>query len=230
MSGTVVAVGLVALLATVACTASPRLICWGDSITRGVRPGVTEAQTYVQLLQSRFTAAGQQVEIVNAGLGGERTDMALRRLDTDIIAAGPRLVTIMYGTNDAAVDEGAAQSRLPLSAYEANLREMVHRLRAAGITPVLMTPIPLGHKFAYLAWSPYREQGPNYAMRPYVTAVRRVAAAERVPLVDHFAHWEALALKGTDLDDLMTDGCHPNPAGHEAIAETLWPVLQGLIQ
>lgn len=214
-----------------AATRTPaRVICWGDSITRGARPGVTEEETYVHLLRQRFTAAAQTVEISNAGLGGERTDMALARLDTDLIAHQPAVVTIMYGTNDAAVNQGEAKPRLPLAAYEANVRELVRRLRAEGICPVLMTPIPLGQKFDYMAWSPYREHGPNWVMHPYVQAVRRVAREARVPLVDNFAYWAELALLGTDLDSLMTDGCHPNPEGHRAIVEAMWRVVEAVVR
>jgi len=203
-----------------------RIICWGDSITNGVRPGVAEEETYVYLLQQRF----MEVEISNAGLGGERTDMALARLESDIIARKPTAVTIMYGTNDAAVNQGESEPRLPLTAYEANLREIVGQLRGAGIRPVLMTPIPLGRKFDYMAWSPYRERGPNYVMYPYVQAVRRVACEEGAALVDNFAYWAELALLGTDLDSLMTDGCHPNPAGHRAIVEAMWRVVEAVVR
>lgn len=202
-----------------------RILCLGDSITRGTREGVAEAQTFEAVLTRWFTQRGAAVEILNAGIGGEQTDQALLRLTTDVLPLEPGIVTVMYGTNDAAVDQGQAAPRLPLVKYGANLRAIVERLRTAGVHPILMTPPPLGRSFGYMAWSPYRERGPNCVMVDYVHAVREVAAAEGVSLVDHFAAWAEAALLGTDIDTLMTDGCHPNPRGHELIARTMFPVL-----
>ncbi|MEN6546810.1 MAG: GDSL-type esterase/lipase family protein [Armatimonadia bacterium] len=207
-----------------------RVLCMGDSITKGARSGVTEEQTYEAVLQARLVAAGLEVEVSNAGIGGERTDMAVKRLEGEMKTRAPLLVTIMYATNDAAVDQGHTASRLPLAVYEENLRVMVRMVRQQGATAVLMTPIPLGRKFAYMAWSPYREQGPNWAMLPYVQAVRRVAVEEAAPVVDHFAQWAELALMGKDLDELMLDGCHPNPEGQKVVAEAMLPVVERVLR
>jgi lysophospholipase L1-like esterase len=207
-----------------------RILCLGDSITRGTRLGVLPRRTFCAIIHRELSRELGPVAVLNAGVGGERTDQALRRLQRDVIARQPELVTIMYGTNDAAVDRGRTESRLALALYRENLETIVRGLRDAGIQPVLMTPIPLGQRFDYLAWSPYREHGPNCAMWPYVKAVRDVADELEVPLVDNFAAWAERALLGENLDALMTDGCHPNPAGHEAIAATMLPVLLRMLK
>src|SRR5437764_889189 len=82
-----------------------RIITLGDSITKGVRPGVTAEQTFASLMQRQLRAQGIAVEVENVGIGGERTDMALQRLEKDVIAKKPDVVTIMYGTNDSYVDK-----------------------------------------------------------------------------------------------------------------------------
>jgi lysophospholipase L1-like esterase len=89
----------------------------GDSITLGIRPGVTNEQTFEPLLTHMLFADGLEVEIINAGAGGENTAGGLARIAEDIIDAKPDNVTIMYGTNDAAVDEGCSE---PVD-YGANL-------------------------------------------------------------------------------------------------------------
>jgi lysophospholipase L1-like esterase len=212
-----------------AAMAKPRtILCLGDSITRGERPGVAAEETFCAIVQRELSRGLGPLAVINAGVGGQRTDEAVQRLERDVIGPKPDLVTVMYGTNDAAVNQGDSEPRLALPQYKANLERIVRGLRAAGITPVLMTPIPLGQRFDYMAWSPYKEHGPNWVMRPYVHAVREVALALDVPLVDHFAVWSERRLMGEDLDALMTDGCHPNPAGHEAIAAAMLPVLRKL--
>ena len=58
----------------------PRVVMLGDSITKGVRPGVKPAETFAARLQLALRADGIAVEIINAGIGGERTDQAISRL------------------------------------------------------------------------------------------------------------------------------------------------------
>jgi len=222
-----VAVSVAGVVALQAQTAAPpaTVVFLGDSITRGVRSGVTAEQTFVSLLQAWFAAAGCPIEAVNQGIGGERTDLALARLERDVLARRPRIVLVMYGTNDSAIDAGAAGARLPLETYRQHLAEIVARIQAAGAKPVLMTSIPLCSRFVYMERSPYREKGPNHALVCYIHAARQVAQEQSLPLVDHYAAWAEEALLGADLNRLTTDGCHPNPAGHCLMARTIYPVL-----
>ena len=60
---------------------------------------------------------------------------------------------------------------------------------------------------------------------------REVAEENGVRLIDHYAHWTKAAEAGTDLPRSgTTDGCHPNPAGHEQIASLITPVLAKLLR
>ena len=224
----VMVAGLVA--ASLPAVAAPiKIVCMGDSITKAVRPGVTEAQSFEALLQNWLSERVGAVEVVNEGIGGEKTNEALARLAKAVVARKPDYVTIMYGTNDSFVDEGKTKVRLTLEDYTKNLRLLVTRLRAAGIRPILMTPSPLGDKLERVQTSPYKENGPNYLLVDYVQAVRTIAREQAVPLVDNFAAWAEAAFMGTDIDSLMVDGCHPNPAGHEMIAEIMYRVLAALL-
>ncbi len=207
-----------------------KIVCLGDSITRAVRPGVTQEQSFEALLQNWLSERLVPVEIINEGIGGENTSEAIKRLAEDVVARQPDYVTIMYGTTDSAVDKGKSKSRVPVEDYQRNLRLMVKRLRAARISPVLMTSIPLGDSFGKLEWSPYKEQGPNCMIVDYIRAMRRIAAEEAVPIVDNFARWAETQLLGTDIDTLMVDGCHPNPAGHKLMAQTIYPLLETLLE
>src|SRR5437870_790596 len=83
-----------------------KVVALGDSITRGTRPGVKPEETYPAYLQAGLKKAGLDGELVNVGVGGERTDQALRRLDRAVLDLKPHAVLIMYGTNDSHVDRG----------------------------------------------------------------------------------------------------------------------------
>lgn len=202
-----------------------RIVTLGDSITKGVRPGVKAEETFAARLEAALRTEGVEASVLNVGIGGERTDQALKRLAKDVLAQKPSVVTIMYGTNDSYVDQGKSASRITADEYRANLGQLVAELRAAGITSVLMTE-PRWGKTAKLNGV---GEHPNVRLEKYVAACRAVAAEQRVPLVDHYQHWSAAEAKGTDIGAWTTDQCHPNPEGHRVLADLMLPVLRAAL-
>jgi dipeptidyl aminopeptidase/acylaminoacyl peptidase/lysophospholipase L1-like esterase len=198
------------------------IVTLGDSITKGYRPGVRRDETFAAQLESRLNDEGLPVRVTNVGIGGERTDQALARLDRDVIARRPRIVTIMYGTNDSYVDAGKTSSRISAEAYRDNLRELVRRLRAADIQPVLMTEPRWGLKAGLNGV----QEHPNLRLELFLAECRAVAAELEVPLVDHYAHWTSAEQSGQILGAWTTDQCHPNFTGHRALADTMLPVVR----
>lgn len=208
---------LFALLFLFASTASADdVVSLGDSITRGERTGVKKEETFSSLLASRL-----KIEVVNAGIGGERTDGALARLDKDVLAKKPKVVLVMYGTNDSYVDKGAKEPRLTVKQYRENLVSLVGKIRKAGAEPILMTEP---------RWGVGEKNGlgedPNLRLEEYVKVVRDVAREHKTPLVDHYKHWRDSEAKGTVLRDWTTDGCHPNSRGHKELADLIEPALK----
>lgn len=203
-----------------------RLIMLGDSITRGVRPGVKPEETFSALVEKQLRQQGIQVAVVNAGVGGETTVGAAKRLAPAILAKSPHLVAIMYGTNDCYVDKGKTASRVLPEAFKANLTNLVEQLHKAGIQPVVMTE------------PAYAENGPrnglgedsNLRLGQYMNLVRALAKEKDLPLVDHFSHWSAQRVKGVKLQPWTTDGYHPSPRGHEDMAHRIVQVLLPLAQ
>ena len=214
----------------VACWAVPlfadeaqlRVIALGDSITRGVRSGVTAEQTFASLLQAELGKTGRAIEVINVGIGGERTDGALARLDRDVISKQPDFVTVMYGTNDSYVDIGKAEPRLTVEQYRTNLRQIVERLRTAKIQTVLMTEPRWGDN----AKPNGIGEHPNVSLEKYVVACREVAQELKLPLVDHFAQWTTRNTAGFDVGSWTTDQCHLNPAGHQVVTAAILKTLR----
>jgi acyl-CoA thioesterase-1 len=202
-----------------------RIVTLGDSITKGTRPGVKPAETFAARLERALRDGGQAVEVINVGIGGERTDLALVRLAKDVVARRPALVTVMYGTNDAYVDKGKETTRLTPAQYRANLEKIVDELKAAGIVPVLMTSPRWGRT------SPPNGVGenPNVRLVEYIGVCRGVAVSRKVPLVDHFKHWTEAEAAGKTIGDWTTDQCHPNPEGHRVLVETMLPVIKTVL-
>jgi acyl-CoA thioesterase-1 len=196
----------------------------GDSITKGVRAGVTAEESFSSLVQSELRKRGHAVEVVNVGIGGERTDQAIKRLDRDVIARKPHLVVIMYGTNDSYVDRAATDSRLSAEDYRTHLTGMITRLKQAGARPIVMTE-PRWGKAARNGLG----ENPNVRLARFMDACRDVARREKAPLVDHFAHWTEREVAGVNIAEWTTDQCHPNPAGHKVLADLIVPVIERLL-
>ena len=196
------------------------IVTLGDSITKGVRSGVTDKQTFAALLDAGLNEFRKLVRVTNVGIGGERTDQALKRLST-VLALKPDFVTIMYGTNDSAVDRGKKSSRLSSAKYRANLVQIVNRLKAAGIAPVLMTEPCMGDAQRLNGV----DEHPNVSLAKFTNHCRRVAGELDVPLVDHFRYWTRQNESGIDVGQWTTDQCHPNPKGHRQIAARILPTV-----
>jgi len=75
------------------------MVCLGDSITRGGRDG-----GYVGVVQHYIGAVlpEQKIEIINAGVDGDTTRNLLNRIDKDVFAHNPQLITVLVGVNDIA--------------------------------------------------------------------------------------------------------------------------------
>lgn len=202
-----------------------KIITLGDSITKGVRSGVKAEETFAALAAKSLKEMGIAAEVTNVGIGGERTDQALVRLEKDVIARRPQVVTIMYGTNDSYVDQGKSVSRITAHEYRDNLVQLVERLRRAGIQPVLMTE----PRWGAAAKANGAGEHPNLRLEKYVEECREVAKELRVPLVDHYAHWSQKEKEGQDLGAWTTDQCHPNPRGHEEMAGLIVPEISELV-
>ena len=203
---------------------SVKIVTLGDSITKGARSGVKVEETFATLLEAQLKEKGVTAEVVNVGIGGERTDGALARLEKEVIDLKPKFVTIMYGTNDSYVDKGQTTSRLTADEFAKNLATLCDKLQAAQITPILMTEP---------RWGPEGRNGldenPNLRLEKYMAECRALAEKRRLPLVDHFAYWNKAEARGENIADWTTDQCHPNPAGHKVMAELMLPVIMKAI-
>jgi lysophospholipase L1-like esterase len=163
------------------------ILAFGDSLTHGT--GARPQESYPVILEA---TAGRRV--VNAGIPGEETDAGLARLEQILEEVDPRLVILGHGGNDML-------RKRDLAGTEANLRQMVERVRERGASAVLLGVPKPG---IFLGTHPMYE---------------RVAESLDVPLES-----ETLA---DILGDraLKADPLHPNAAGYRALAEAVYRLL-----
>jgi lysophospholipase L1-like esterase len=154
--------------------------------------------------------ADKQIVIVKAGVGGDDTPRALKRMDKDVLAHKPDAVVVMLGVNDENGRPG--KNGVPVPAYKKNLETIVDKIQAAGGTIILMTT-----SMKNLGWI-----GCAGNLNEYAAAAREVAAAKKTCLVDNFKSWELLPKRGYNyMVFLGTCINHPVDLGHELFFQNL---------
>ncbi|MFZ4766685.1 MAG: SGNH/GDSL hydrolase family protein, partial [Roseimicrobium sp.] len=82
--------------AAASATEPVTIVAFGDSTT-AVR-GSTKV--YASILQEEL----RNVRVVNAGVGGNTTEMARKRFEKDVLSHQPRIAILQFGIDDSAVD------------------------------------------------------------------------------------------------------------------------------
>jgi acyl-CoA thioesterase-1 len=187
-----------------ATAADRTIVILGTSLTAGF--GLDPDQSYPAALQRIIDSAGYHYRIVNAGVSGESSAGALRRIGW-VLSKPPAVLIIETGANDG------LRGQSPDSLRQ-NIREMVDSARrlAPDATLILagMEALP--------------NLGPEYARR-FHDVFPAIAREDRLPLIPFLLRDVA------GVDSLnQPDGIHPNPVGARMVAGNVWGVLQPLLR
>jgi acyl-CoA thioesterase I len=183
-------------------TGQGAIVVFGDSLTSG--PGLPKSRTYPALLQQRVRDNGYKFLVINRGVAGDTSTRALRRFDKALVADA-RVLVLALGINDGL-------RGIPIATVERNLTNMIERAQARHIAVLLcaMEAPPIN--------------GFQYTVE-FHRMFARLAERYRLPLVPFFLFQVA-----GDPKLNLTDGVHPNAAGHELIADAIWPYLKTILQ
>lgn len=193
-----------------------RIVFLGDSITQaGASPG-----GYVTLIRGELTPKHKDlgIEVIGAGISGNKVPDLQKRLDRDVIARKPTLVVIYIGINDVWHGEKDPAKGTPKDKFEAGLKDVIGRITATGARVVLCTPSVIGEKTD--------GSNRNDAKLDEYSEVSRSAARElKLPVCDLRKAFLAY-LKEHNPDNkakgvLTGDGVHLNAAGNKFVAETM---------
>jgi acyl-CoA thioesterase-1 len=185
-------------------TRTLRVVFVGTSLTAGL--GLEPDSAFPALIQRKADSAGVPVRVVNAGVSGETSAGALRRIDW-VMRDPADVVVLETGANDGL-------RALPVASTRANLEQIVRRIRAAQpAAQVVLVQM---------------EAPPNLGVA-YTTAFHgmfpAVAKAEGVTLAGFLL--EDVAGESS-LN--QADGIHPNEAGARRVADNLWPTLAPVLR
>lgn len=217
----------------------PVLCFFGDSITdgqfefaNGHKKSVRhEEWVFWNILRNRIREEiGQEVSIVNAGVGGNFSKDGLARIQQDVLERKPDFCCVMFGTNDVT---NAYKGDSALQEYEKNMEQILIRLRESNIETVLMTPGMLcKHRvkgFWGFWWYIHRYfenlQKAGH-MDAYVAKIREIANQLDIPIADAYAEWQLLESQGVDTTALLANGLnHPNAEMHKVFVNKLYDVI-----
>lgn len=179
-----------------------RVVFMGDSITEGWSDAFPEF----------FTGK----PYINRGISGQVTAQMLVRFRQDVLSLRPKVVFILAGTNDIALNQGP----IPVEAVAGHIESMAELAWAHGIEPVICSVLPASHY-------PWRE-GPDPATDiPRLNALLR-AYAVRIGFryLDYFA---AMTDGANGLQpELTTDAVHLSRTGYERMSTLAEGLLEEL--
>jgi acyl-CoA thioesterase I len=183
--------------------ARPVIVFLGDSLTAGY--GLDPDEAFPALIQTRLDEAGLAYRVVNAGVSGETSAGALRRLDW-LLRQPVAVLIVETGGNDGLRGQDPATTRQ-------NLQAILDRARA-------LAPPP---KLVLVGMEALPNYGESYR-RQFRALYPELARKNQVALVPFLLQGVA------GVPDLnLADGIHPNAAGHERVAETVWKTLRPLL-
>lgn len=174
------------------------VVAFGDSITAWTG--------WVSMLYGELGC-----EVINAGVGGDRTVQALARIDHDVIANNPDLVIVNFGMNDQAVNTSTGKNLTPIEQYETNYRTIIDKIKATGSDIILVAVHDVCTE-KYGGGSPKYDSkdadGVTYVDR-YNEVVKKLADEYKLGFLD------INTLAEDNLSELIMDGIHLSDAGQK---------------
>ena len=182
---------------------APTVLFFGTSLTAGL--GLEPEQAYPSLIEKKAKDEGVPIEVVNAGLSGETTAGAVRRIDW-VLRAPADLIVIEAGANDAL-------RGLPPDDARANLETLIAAVKAkqpqAKIALIQMEAPPnfgVAYTRAFHAIYPEVAKKENVTLLPFL--LDGVAGISRLN---------------------QPDGIHPNLTGERIVADNVWKAVKPLV-
>lgn len=194
-----------ALAASLWASAGERraILILGDSLAAGA--GVDPDEAFPALLQKKVEEAGLKYEVVNAGVSGDTSAGGLRRIDW-LLRRKIDILVLELGGNDGlrGISPGTTRTNLQTIIERTKARYPQAKIVIAG----MQMPPNMGEEY-------------NKAFREIFPDLAKANKAALVPFL-----LEGVGGK-TELN--LPDQIHPNPQGHEIVAQNVWKVLKPLL-
>lgn len=199
---------------------TPTIAFLGDSVTQGcfeiynkndgnIETVFDKKNAYHKYFDDILTLLfpGAPVNIINAGISGDRAPLGYDRLQRDVLSHNPDLTVVCYGLNDN------SWGLNNLNLYTEALDKIFADLISAGSEVIFLTPSMQNTTVScHLKEENMRELAEKVAVRQnegvmdaYIEAGREVARKHGVKICDVYAKWKKLYENGVDTTDLLSN-------------------------
>lgn len=178
------------------------ILVLGDSLS--AEYGLPRGSGWVSIMEKRLANREQAYQIRNASISGDTTISGLQRLPAILEEFDPDLVILQLGANDGLRGQ-------PVQNMKDNLQKMIGLAHDQGARVLL-----LGQHIP-----------PNYGQRytrSFHESYAQLAHSNNVVLVPFML--EGIA---TDPNMFQADGLHPTAEAQTHITDTIWPILEPLL-
>ena len=226
----------IAFLSTSPLFAKEVIVAIGDSIT--------QADTHWTVLGHKNTIQGgwvtrlgsmlnenypDEYEVINKGINGDTAYGVLNRLNRDVILLKPDIVIIAIGTNDIFGNLGIAPNSTP-EFYQTVMTRIFDKLKLdIPDTPVfVMGMTTVLRKYAHMKFGNFLppQEDLQTVFNNYNNILEELAQGFKLFYVDLPSQWPG------DVEarwKFYADGIHPNDAGYDLMAESLYDTLRSTI-
>lgn len=202
-----------------------RILFQGDSITdcHRKRDDLTDlGEGYVvytvEALKSKYEST--DFEFINRGISGNRTADLLSRIEEDLVAIQPDIVTILLGINDT-WHKYMIGLDTPIEVFESNYEKILEIIKEKTNAKIIMIEPFLLYNMG--------KDNMRADLNEKIDCVRKLALKYADAFLPLDADFVAATVSGTINTELSPDGVHPGEAGKKLIAEKLVPIISRFI-
>lgn len=203
-----------------------RILFQGDSVTDCQRKyedpkdlGQGYVKFTVEAIKNAFSDT--DIEFINRGISGNRTENLLDRVDKDLIDLQPDIVTILIGVNDT-WHRYMIDLETPVERFRANYDTILNRIKNETNAKIVMLE-------PFILYNMGKDDM-RADLNEKIDVIRQLAmqyADAFIPLDGMFVEAN---VNGIPNVELSPDGVHPDTAGKKLIADALAPVVCKLIE
>lgn len=192
---------------------------FGDSVTQGCfelyKTGERSFETEFRVEEGYHTKfrdilqmlyPNVPINMIYAGISGDNTASALKRVERDVCAFNPDLTVFCFGLNDC------CSGMNNLENYKNAIKGIIAKLKKCGTEIIFMTPNLMADSVSDEVTDSYiREiyadmiKSSENSLGKYIEEAKEICREENVPVCDCFGIWQTLKENEVDITRLLSN-------------------------